>query len=359
MESPRTIFDHLHSSNPLLIAGPCGVESADQFIQTALQLSQSGKVHALRGGLWKPRTRPNSFEGVGKEGIPWMTEARTITGLPIITEVANKEHIELCLKAGFDALWIGARTVANPFSVQEIAEVLRGTGMPVLVKNPIHPDLALWIGAIERLQKAGLHQVIGVHRGFSTGSPSLYRNSPLWELAIGLQTEMPDLPIICDPSHIAGNRTLIQQVAQKAVDLGMKGWMIESHINPDQAWSDAQQQITPDQLINILDHIALRDKINEEVFQHIELTEWRNEIDKLDLELLELLGKRMQISERIGEFKRDHELAIFSLDRWVKLLDSRTAWGEQQGLTLRFLKSYLDAIHTESIRHQEKVMNKN
>ena len=342
---------------PILIAGPCGVESQQQWMSTVEGIAKIPTVKALRGGLWKPRTRPNSFEGLGEAGIPWMLEARSKFNLPIITEVARAQHVEICLKNNFDALWIGARTVANPFSVQEIADALKGVDIPIFIKNPIHADLALWIGAIERIQNSGIQDIAAIHRGFATGAPTLYRNQPLWEMPIALRTEMPNLPIICDPSHIAGKRELILQVAQKAMDLGMNGWMIETHCTPDAAWSDAQQQITPDQLKILMESITIRVQSDEQTENCPELQTWRSQIDQVDEEILILLGKRMKIAQEIVSFKKEKGITIFSLPRWKEILENRQITGDKEGLTLRFLKTYLEALHAESIRHQTKIMN--
>jgi chorismate mutase len=352
-----SVHSYISSGNPLLIAGPCGVESRTQFFDTVAGLAQIDQVKIIRGGLWKPRTRPNSFEGMGEAGIPWMTEMKAQFSLPIMTEVARAQHVELCLENNFDALWLGARTVANPFSVQEIADALKGVDIPIFIKNPIHADLALWMGAIERIQNAGIKEVVAIHRGFATGAPTLYRNQPLWEMPIALKTAMPSIPIICDPSHIAGKRELLQPVAQKAMDLGMSGWMIESHFSPDDALSDAQQQITPLQLQALIASITLRIESTEETENCEELNQWRKSIDEVDQKIIQLLGERMKIAEEIGVFKKEKGITIFSLPRWKEILENRQDWGEHAGLTLRFLKTYLEAIHSESIRHQEKVMN--
>lgn len=351
-----SIRGFVNRKQPLLIAGPCGVESETQVMNTLEPLALSGKVHLIRSGLWKPRTRPNSFEGLGEQGIPWLIDARSKFNIPIMTEVAKAHHVEVCLKNNFDALWIGARTVANPFSVQEIADALKGTDIPVFVKNPIHPDLALWIGAIERIQNAGVTDVAAIHRGFSTGSPTIYRNQPLWEMPIALKTELPDLPIICDPSHISGKRDLILQVAQKAADLNMNGWMIESHCAPDTALSDAQQQLTPEALLKLIDQITVRDTTDAHIDDCPEIKKWRQEMDVLDQEIIALLGNRMRLAETIGAYKKEKNLTIFSLNRWKEILESRQAQGEDVGLSIRFLKTYLEALHAESIRHQVDVM---
>ena len=342
--------------HPFLIAGPCGVESREQLMTTVKGLSLIPSVKAIRGGLWKPRTRPNSFEGMGEAGIPWMVEARDQFQLPIITEVAKAQHVELCLKNNFDALWIGARTVANPFSVQEIADALKGVDIPIFIKNPIHPDLALWMGAIERIQNAGITDIAAIHRGFSTGSPTIYRNQPLWEMPIALKTEMPDLPIICDPSHIAGKRDLILQVAQKAADLNMNGWMIESHCSPDSALSDAAQQLTPEALGQLMEAITIRVTTDALIDDCPEMQQWRQEMDALDKDIIHLLGDRMRLAEQMGLYKKEKNLTIFSLNRWKEILESRQQWGEDDGLSLRFLKTYLEALHAESIRHQVDIM---
>jgi chorismate mutase len=354
--NPFSIQQLVKANIPILIAGPCGVESREQFLTTAEQLKKIPQVNALRGGLWKPRTRPNSFEGMGEKGIPWMVEAKEKWELPIVTEVAKASHVELCLKNNFDALWIGARTVANPFSVQEIADALKGVSIPVFIKNPMHADLALWMGAIERIQNAGVTDIAAIHRGFATGAPTLYRNQPLWEMAIALKTEMPDLPIICDPSHIAGRRDLLAQVAQKAADLNMNGWMIESHCNPDAALSDAAQQVTPQALQDLINQITIRDTADVHIQDCPEMKQWRMDIDAIDEEIIQLLGQRMRMAETIGAYKKEKNLTIFSLQRWKEILESRQALGEKEGLTLRFLKTYLEALHAESIRHQVDVM---
>lgn len=342
--------------HPFLIAGPCGVESREQLMTTVKGLSLIPAVKAIRGGLWKPRTRPNSFEGMGVAGIPWMVEARDQFQLPIITEVAKAQHVEVCLKNNFDSLWIGARTVANPFSVQEIADALKGVDIPIFIKNPIHPDLALWMGAIERIQNAGITDIAAIHRGFSTGSPTIYRNQPLWEMPIALKTQMPDLPIICDPSHIAGKRDLILQVAQKAADLNMNGWMIESHCSPDSALSDAAQQLTPEALGQLMEAITIRLTTDALIDDCPEMQQWRQEMDALDKDIIHLLGDRMRLAEKMGLYKKEKNLTIFSLNRWKEILESRQQWGEDDGLSLRFLKTYLEALHAESIRHQVDIM---
>lgn len=342
---------------PFLISGPCSVESEDQYIQTAVKLAKTGKVHWLRGGIWKPRTRPDAFEGVGEVGLPWMIAARAASGLPVMTEVANGRQVELCLKAGIDALWIGARTTVNPFTVQEIADALRGVEMPVLIKNPVNPDLALWLGAIERMQRAGISQLAAIHRGFSHVGDSIYRNKPLWEIPIALRTAYPNITIICDPSHICGRRDLLQTVAQKAVDLGFDGWMIESHLNPDAALSDAAQQITPDVLSTMIDAIEVRTMHSDDLTFAHQLQSLRSRIDKVDEEIIHLLGKRMRITEELGQFKKAESVTIFQIERWKEILESRTMLAEQVGLSKEFITKYLEQLHKESIRTQTRVMN--
>lgn len=342
---------------PRLIAGPCSVETREQMISTAQRIAQTKTAAYLRGGIWKPRTRPDSFEGVGEVGIPWMIEAREITGLPIITEVANAQHVEICLKAGFDALWIGARTTVNPFTVQEIASALKGVDIPVVVKNPVNPDLQLWIGALERIHRAGIKKLVALHRGFSYHGSSIYRNKPMWEIPISLQAQFPEIPLFCDPSHISGRRDLLFAVGQKGLDLGMSGLMIESHITPDEAWSDAKQQVTPERLAELMLEYVVRSSSTDSIQIENQLALFREQIDKVDEEIIHLLGQRMAINAQIGTYKKEHNITILQLERWKEILQSRTEWAEQQGLTPAFIKAYLDALHAESIRTQTRVMN--
>ena len=345
------------NNGPAIISGPCSAETREQVLQTARLLASTGKVHVLRAGIWKPRTRPDSFEGVGITAIPWMLEARAETGLPIITEVATAEHVETCLNNGFDMLWIGARTTVNPFSVQEIAEALKGVDIPVLVKNPINPDLQLWIGAMERLQRSGIKKIAAIHRGFSHHGQSIYRNQPMWELPIALKAQFGNLPIFCDPSHICGRRDLLVQVAQKALDLGMQGLMIESHITPDEAWSDARQQITPKVFHQLIDSLVVRLAEFEDVEKENVLASLRSEIDKLDEEILQLIANRMKVTEQIGKHKRDHNIMILQLERWKEIMATRSMLGEKLGLTPEFVEKYLEQLHKESIRTQTRVMS--
>jgi len=347
----------LTKTQPCIISGPCSVESAEQVLNTAQLLAESGKVTLLRGGIWKPRTRPNSFEGVGSIGLKWLKDAGNAVGLPVATEVANAQHVEACLKNGIDVLWIGARTTVNPFSVQEIAEVLRGVDIPVLIKNPINPDLNLWIGAIERINAVGITKIGAIHRGFSSFDKSSYRNAPMWELPIELKMLCPDLPILCDPSHIAGSKDLIQRVAQKALDMEMDGLMIETHYNPSEAKSDADQQLTPKQLVDLLSHLTVRDKLASDTDLISHLEQLRLVIDELDEELINKFASRMAIIEKIGTYKKDHNITILQLERWEQILKNRLFIAQKVGLSNDFIRKMLELIHQESIRIQAKVMN--
>ena len=345
------------STKPLLISGPCSVETEEQLMTTAGQLASTNKVHFLRGGIWKPRTRPDSFEGVGEIGLQWMVNAKMETGLPIITEVATAEHVELCMKYGFDALWIGARTTVNPFSVQEIADALKGVDIPVIVKNPVNPDLQLWIGAIERIARSGVNKIVAMHRGFSHFGESIYRNKPMWEIPIALKTQFPELSIFCDPSHICGRRDLLQPVAQKALDLGMDGLMIESHIDPDNAWSDAAQQLIPAALADLINGLRVRVASTDDVHFTNELQSLRSRIDKVDEEIIHLISDRMHITEELGHYKKEHNITILQVERWKEIMETRTMLAEKLGLSSEFIEKYLEQLHKESIRTQTRVMN--
>lgn len=353
MDLYKAIFNR---NRPFLIAGPCSAESEEQMLQVARDLKSLTKTSVLRAGIWKPRTRPLSFEGFGDTALDWLVQAGRETGLPTTVEVANKIHVETALKAGVDVLWIGARTTVNPFTVQEIADALTGTGIPVLVKNPVNPDLELWIGAIERLQKAGLNQVAAVHRGFSYYNHIKYRNVPQWEIPIALRERMPEVPIICDPSHITGAKDLIQSVSQKAMDLNFDGLMIEVHPQPDVALSDAKQQITPSELADLIEHLIIR---NHEVSPTIEdkLKEMRDKIAILDDRIFELLSARMKMSAEVGAFKREHHVTIFQQEHWKQMLVKRLDSLDELALSDSFVRRLMDEIHQESIRHQTKVMN--
>jgi chorismate mutase len=342
---------------PLIISGPCGAETKQQLIETAVQIEKLNKVSVIRAGIWKPRTRPDFFEGTGEMGLKWLKQAKEITGLKTTVEVANAEHVSLALKYDVDILWIGARTTVNPFYVQEIADELKGTDIPVMIKNPVNPDLQLWIGAIERINRAGITKLIAIHRGFSSYTRSPYRNAPKWKIAIELKRLIPDLPMICDPSHIAGSRELILQVAQKALDLEMNGLMIESHIDPDHALSDAQQQLTPAALGEMLDTLIVRKRKSDNIEFQNKLEQLRKKIDRIDHELLETVAMRMKIVDEIGEYKRDNEVTILQLERWAQIMKDRIPYGNNLEINPEFVKILFQLIHDESIRIQTEIMN--
>jgi chorismate mutase len=343
---------------PLLIAGPCSAETEEQMLSTAGQLAAYYPNSIFRAGIWKPRTRPNTFEGIGDIGLQWMKLVKKETGLLTATEVANAEHVEKCLEAGIDILWIGARTTVNPFSVQEIADALKGTDIPVFVKNPINPDVQLWAGALERVNNAGIKKLAAVHRGFHTFDNGPFRNSPKWELAIELKTACPGLPVICDPSHISGSPELIPYIAQKAMDLDMDGLMIETHIDPSSALSDAKQQVTPFQLKEIMNDLNIRTSFIDDLEFRNKLEELRNLIRNLDNDLLEIMAKRMSVSSQIGEYKRDNNVTILQVAHWKKLVEESLSTGLILGLPNDFIKGLYQLIHDESIRRQTEVMNK-
>jgi chorismate mutase len=343
-------------NRPALIAGPCSVETEDQLLETATRLAKTGRVDILRGGIWKPRTRPGTFEGVGAKGLPWMVKAREMTGLPITVEVAKASHVELALEFGIDILWVGARTTVNPFAVQEIADALRGVDIPVLVKNPINPDLALWMGGIERLHTVGISRLGAIHRGFSNYGEKIYRNRPQWQIAIELKRRMPEIPIINDPSHICGRRDLLAKVSQKAMDLNFDGLMIESHITPDEAWSDAKQQITPEVYADLIANLIIREDNFHVIQDHSKLDKLRKEIDFIDDELLNALSSRMQLSRDIGKFKKENNMVILQETRWNEILEKFVNKGLNQGLGEYFVERFITAIHDESISQQEKIM---
>ncbi|HMN07083.1 MAG TPA: chorismate mutase [Flavobacteriales bacterium] len=340
---------------PLVIAGPCSAESHEQVLETAREIHlRAPQVRAFRAGVWKPRTRPGGFEGVGEPALAWLKEVKERTGLLTITEVATPAHVEACLKAGVDMLWIGARTTPNPFSVQAIADALRGTDIPVFVKNPVNPDLALWVGALERLFDAGLKRVAAIHRGFHWFERTPYRNSPMWEIPVRLKATFPKLEMIGDPSHIAGNTELLAPVSQQALDLNYSGLMIETHRLPSEARSDARQQIRPETLAELLGSLEWR-RASAELALRDELQEHRDLIDRLDEEILQKLGARMEISERIGLFKQAHNIAILQPERWRQIMKAAHAFGQAQGLSPHFIQALMDAIHDESIRRQNEV----
>ena len=350
-------IEKVWAKRPLIISGPCSAETETQVIETATRLAKTGKVDALRAGIWKPRTRPGSFEGIGTKGLPWLQQARKVTGLPLAVEVATGKQVEDALHFDIDILWIGARTTVNPFSVQEVADALRGANVPVLIKNPINPDLELWTGAVERVAKAGIKNIGLIHRGFSSYGNTEYRNAPMWHLAIEMKRRNPEMMIINDPSHICGRRDILMDVAQKAIDLDFDGLMIESHIDPDNAWSDAKQQVTPEKLAEMLDLIVWRkEDINSEAY-HQALEKLRQQINHLDDELLQLLGQRMKIADKIGEFKQTNDITILQTNRWNEILEKAYKKGDNLGLTREFITKYFDAVHMESINHQNKIMN--
>jgi chorismate mutase len=345
------------NKRPLIIAGPCSAETEEQVMETAQRLAKTGKVDVMRAGIWKPRTRPGSFEGIGTKGLPWLQQARKATGIPVAIEVATAKQVEDALHFDVDILWIGARTTVNPFSVQEVADALRGVDVPVLIKNPINPDLELWLGAVERVAKAGIKQVGLIHRGFSAYGNTEYRNAPMWHLAIEMKRRNPELMMINDPSHICGRRDILQEVAQKAIDLDFDGLIIESHIDPDKAWSDAKQQITPERLAEMLNDIAWRkEDSNSEEF-HIALEKLRQQINHLDDELMQIIGQRMKVAEKIGEYKKNNNITILQTNRWNEILERAFKKGDKLNLSKEFITKYFDAVHMESINHQNKIMN--
>jgi chorismate mutase len=342
---------------PLIISGPCSAETEEQVVQTAGRLANTGKVDMLRAGIWKPRTRPGSFEGVGTKGLPWMQKAKALTGLPVTVEVATGKQVEDCLHFDIDVLWIGARTTVNPFSVQDVADALKGVDIPVLIKNPINPDLELWLGAVERVAKAGINNIGLIHRGFSHYGNTEYRNAPMWHLAIEMKRRNPHLMLINDPSHICGRRDILHDVMQKAIDLDFDGLMVETHIDPDNAWSDAKQQITPEVFAGMLDTIIWRkEDVNSDAF-HLALEKLRQQINHIDDELMQLLSQRMKVADKIGQYKKDNNVTILQTNRWNEILQNAYAKGDKIGLSQEFITRYLDAVHMESINRQNKIMN--
>ena len=352
--SLRNWYDQLTQQKPLIIAGPCSAETEQQMMDIATSLKNDGKVHIFRAGIWKPRTRPGSFEGVGEIGLKWLQKVKQETGMLIGAEVANKQHVLLAQEYGVDVFWIGARTTVNPFAVQEIAEALQGTDKIVLLKNPVNPDLSLWLGGLERLYNAGIKNLGVIHRGFSTYQKTKYRNLPEWQIPLELQARFPDLPLICDPSHITGQRDMIAEVAQQALNLNYDGLMIETHNCPDEAWSDAKQQITPETLNDILNQLQLRKPKAQSEEYNLELGNLRVQIDELDMKILDILGERMQIAEQIGKLKSKHNVAIVQSNRWQDVLQKYISEGDRKGLTSHFTTTLFKAIHQESIEHQEK-----
>ena len=349
-------FDGLFE--PLIIAGPCSAESEEQVLTTAKEIAALGKVHVFRSGIWKPRTRPGNFEGIGEEGLQWLQLVKQETGLLTAVEVANKEHFDLAVKYDIDILWIGARTTSNPFSVQDLADYMKSYDKPVLVKNPINPDVQLWIGALERFNKAGINKLAAVHRGFYPFEATSLRNIPKWEVPIELKSLCHTLPVICDPSHISGNTEYIPEIAQKALDLNMNGLMIETHYNPSVALSDMNQQLTPKQLGILLNNLVYRQSTTKDAdFTNI-LEILRNQIDSIDQQMIELLAQRMNVVEEIGKYKSKNKVTILQLKRWEKIVNTRIKLGKSLGLTDDFVKKLLQLVHKESIQRQTEVMNK-
>ncbi len=347
----------LLQKRPLIISGPCSAETEEQVIQTATRLAATGKVDILRAGIWKPRTRPGSFEGIGTKGLPWLQQAKKESGLPVAIEVATAKQVEDALHFGVDVLWIGARTTVNPFSVQDVADALKGAGVPVFIKNPINPDLELWIGAAERVANAGIKNIGLIHRGFSSYGNTEYRNAPMWHLAIEMKRRNPGMLMINDPSHICGRRDILMDVAQKAIDLDFDGLIIESHIDPDNAWSDAKQQVTPERLGEMIGSIIWRTEEIDSEELHAVMEIMRQQINQLDDELLQLIGQRMKVADKIGQYKKDNNITILQTNRWNAILERAYARGEKLGLGKEFITKYFDAVHMESINHQNKIMN--
>lgn len=345
------------NKRPLIISGPCSAETEEQVLATAQRLAAINKVDVLRAGIWKPRTKPGMFEGVGAKGLPWLQQAKKITGLPTTVEVATAKQVQDALTFDVDILWIGARTTVNPFSVQEVADALRGVDVPVLIKNPINPDLELWSGAVERVARAGVKQIGLIHRGFSSYGNTEYRNAPMWHLAIEMKLKYPGMLFINDPSHICGRRDILLDTMQKAIDLDYDGLMIESHIDPDNAWSDAKQQVTPEVLKEMLDTIIWRkEDINSAEF-HAALEKLRQQINQLDDELMQILSQRMKIAEQIGKYKKENNITILQTNRWNEIIERATQKGDKIGLSKEFITKYFDAVHMESINHQKKIMD--
>lgn len=343
----------VENKRPLIIAGPCSAETEEQVMDTARQLADNG-IKIFRAGIWKPRTKPGGFEGNGEKALPWMKQVKEETGMLTATEVAMPKHVELALEYGIDLLWVGARTSANPFAMQELADSLRGVDIPVLVKNPVNPDLELWIGAMERLNQAGIKRLGAIHRGFSSYDKKIYRNLPMWQIPIELRRRIPNLPIINDPSHIGGRRDLIAPLCQQAMDLGLDGLIIESHCNPDAAWSDAKQQVTPDILQYILNLLVIRDeKMSTE-----NINELRRQIDDIDNSIIEILAKRMRVCREIGQYKKEHGMTILQTARYSEILDKRGAQGSLCGIDPQCTAQIFEAIHEESVRQQLEILNK-
>lgn len=343
-------------SYPMVIGGPCSAESEKQVLETAEALSRIPEIGIFRAGIWKPRTRPAGFEGVGRKGLKWLQRVKDETGLMTAVEIGKADHVITCLDHGIDIIWIGARTVVNPFSMQEIARALENTGLPVFIKNPVNPDISIWIGALERINQAGINKLVAVHRGFFSPSIKKYRNDPMWEIPIDLKRLFPDLPIVCDPSHISGHSDLVPEIAQRAIDLGVDGLMIESHIHPEEALTDKEQQITPAQFSTLLEHLKFRVAKGDQDFEN-ELEALREQINQADAELIRVLAKRMAIVERIGRVKQSHNITAFQVKRWNIVREKFIASGVMSGLDKKFLQELLELIHQESIRIQSKLFS--
>ena len=342
----------IDAAKPMIIAGPCSAETEEQVMTTAHELAANG-IKIFRAGIWKPRTKPGGFEGVGVEGLAWLKRVKAETGMYTATEVANKSHVEAALEADIDILWIGARTSANPFAMQEVADALQGNNVVVLVKNPVNPDLELWIGAMQRIYNAGIHRLGAIHRGFSSYGKHLYRNMPQWHIPIELKRRFPTLPILCDPSHIGGKRELVAPLSQQALDMGFSGLIVESHCEPDCAWSDKSQQVTPDVLNFILNTLVIRD--TKQTTENLTLL--RQQIDQIDNDLIETLAKRMRISREIGQYKKEHNMQVVQTARYDDILRSRVNAAQEMGMNGEFMKTVLVAIHEESVRQQIEVLN--
>jgi chorismate mutase len=347
-----------HIDNPLLIAGPCSLETEEQALATARELAKDKRVFVYRGGIWKPRTRPGSFEGVGSIGLEWMKRIKEETGLPVGTEVANAQHVEECLKAGIDVMWIGARSTASPFTVQEIADVLKGTDQTVMVKNPVNPDVQLWVGALERLNQAGIKNLVAIHRGFTPFRESKYRNYPSWKTVIELKRLLPNLPIICDPSHIAGKREYLLEISQKAFDMGLDGLMLESHIDPSCALSDKEQQVTPSDLARILNELVIKYASSDDPLFENKLEELRGRIDQIDHEMMEILASRMELVKQIGEYKKQNKVTALQINRWAQMMDDRSNLAAKLHLDETFIKILFQLIHEDSVRQQTELIEK-
>jgi len=347
----------IYKGRPLLISGPCSAETEEQVMETARQLAALKKVDVYRAGIWKPRTRPNAFEGVGTEGLKWLKRVKEETGLATGTEVATQTHVYEALKFGVDVLWIGARTSANPFAMQEIADTLKVVYLRGVVKNPINPDFELWIGAIERIYAAGIRRIGAIHRGFSAYEKTAYRNQPKWQIPIDLRMRIPGLPMICDPSHIGGARAYLLEIAQEAMDLNYDGLMLESHIDPDNAWSDKSQQVTPPALLDLLSKLVLRQSVSSDSNFLDKLSILRSQIDRFDEQLLDLLEQRMNVAETIGKYKKDNNITILQNQRWEEIIKKVATKGQSKGLSAEFIDQMFKAIHQESINHQMRVMN--